>query len=87
MPQLIYEFDSVTDRNGKSKMNKYEHTNPVFIHFLTIGKGAKLVYIDKPTHGIMTSPVEEIMVFENSISIITANTEYWLKPYIREDNK
>ena len=85
--RLAYEFDSVTDREGNNKLSlEYgtDYCNPVFLMDVGLGRPASFIYSDKQTHGIITSIVESIRIWENSINIVTQNTDYWLKPYIRE---
>lgn len=86
--KLVYEFDSVTDKEGNNKLSlEYgtDYCNPVFIIDVGVGRGARFTYSDKQTHGFLTSKVESIRIWENCINIVTQNTDYWLKPYIREE--
>jgi len=86
--RLVYEFDSVTDLDGNDIMSlEYgtSYCNPVFIKQLSVGRSARLIYTDKDTYGVITSTVESIIIWDNSINFITQNTNYWLKPYIREE--
>lgn len=80
---LVYEFDSITDKDGIDKINKEMHANPVSISILMVGRSAILSYTDASLD-LITSKVESIFIHNNNIKITTKNTEYWLKPYIKE---
>lgn len=83
MSDLIYEFESVKDREGNDKRIKGKHTNPVHILRAMIGKRAMFAYVDV-NDCLITSEVESMIIILNHITITTKNTEYTLKPYIRE---
>lgn len=84
MAKLVYEFQSVTDKEGNNVMNKEQHANPVYIQAMVVSKGAYLVSVDEPNHVLRTSIVEDIAIFGNTIEITTKNTVYVLEPHIRE---
>lgn len=85
MDKLIYEFQSVTDKNGKDILTKELHANPVHLMSVVIGKKAILQYVDKQNDGIVTSKVEEMQIHLDHIRITTENTTYWLEPHIRKE--
>ena len=83
MDKLVYEFDSVTDKQGNDKRVQGKHTNPVRIARVKVGSGALLDYVDIDKH-LSTSKVEEVKIFLEHVHIVTANTIYVLRPHIRE---
>lgn len=82
----MYEFESVIDKHTGENKNVAgsRFTNPVDIVSLSVGRSAIFQYVDANA-GFNTSTVVSVFIHNNSINILTRNTEYWLKPHIRRE--
>lgn len=83
MMQIVYKIDSMNDREGgllevplDRRLKRYH------IFSILEGRSAILVNADNDEETLKTSKVERVFIFNNSVNIVTANTEYWLKPAI-----
>lgn len=80
---VFYEFESVVDKEtNQSKINNDMYKKPVQIYFLKLGAGCILTVNNYTS--INTTKVESMHIIYSHIHIETMNTEYILKPVIRE---
>lgn len=83
MFNLVYQIDSVTDRNGDEKEIPAEWKIKQYsLDAVAVGRSAWLGWVDSDNKGLQTSTVEEIFIYGNSVRITTQNTVYWMKPTI-----
>lgn len=82
--QLIYRIESMYDREGNKIVNERRQARRYFVASMLVGSSAVLGNVDDPQMVISTSTVEDIFIQNNTIKLVTKNTEYWLKPLIEE---
>lgn len=82
--QLIYRIESMYDREGNKIVNERRQARRYFIQSMLVGSSARLGNVDDPEMVVSTSTVEDIFIHNNTIKLVTTNTEYWLKPLIEE---
>lgn len=82
MLTTIYKIESVYDKKGNKKENKYR-LDRWFIKGVFIGGRAFLINLDDDNKTLLTSEVEDIKILDNAITITTYDFVYHLKPYVQ----
>lgn len=81
--KLVYNIDSVSDKNGGKKSIPSDWYRDYFIFVATVGRSAILVDENDTNMTLTTSTVQEISLWENGVKITTRNTVYYLKPVVK----
>lgn len=78
--RTVYEIESATDRQGKSKILPEDWTNELYMpDVIIVGRRAVLGKVKNPDKFLHTSTVESFYLYQNYLVITTMNTVYHLK--------
>lgn len=79
--EQLYKITSAYDRNNNKKNIYSWGESTYFIRHISIGSSAYLIQMDSDK-ALITSRVEDLSIYENTIKITTANSIYYLEPII-----
>lgn len=82
--QLTYRIESMYDREGNKIVNERRQAREYIVGSMLIGSSAILVNANRLEEFLKTSTVEDIFIQENTIKLVTKNTEYWLTPFVKD---